>query len=88
MAIISPVIADDVRRVDAQLLGGDFGVPAVGEGLPRTRHLFDLELAEVRLEQLLLVVAELHVEVAIEAAFVRVLGRLKDGQTLESRFFG
>lgn len=88
MAKISPVIPDDVRRVDAQLLGGDFGVPAVGEGLPRTIHLFDLKLPEVRLEQLLLVVAELHVEVAIEADFLGILGRLKDGQTLEARFVG
>lgn len=88
MAKISPVIADDVRRVDAQLLGGDFGVPAVGEGFPRTRHLLDLKLPEVGLKELLLVVAELHVKVAIETDFLGILRRLKDGQTLEVRFFG
>lgn len=85
---MSPVIADDVRRVDAQLLGGDFGVPAVGECLPRTRHLFDLKLPEVGLKELLLIVAKLHVKVAIETDFLGILGRLKDGQTLEARFFG
>lgn len=44
-------------------------MPAIGEGLPRIRHLFDLEFTKVGLEELLLVVAELHVKVAIEAAF-------------------
>jgi hypothetical protein len=77
-----PVVTHNVRRIDTEFLGSYFGVPAVGEGFPRTRHLFDLEFSEVRLEQLLLVVAELHVEVTVEAAFGILLDGLHDGESL------
>lgn len=80
--VIVPVITDNVRRVDSQLLRSNFCVPAIGEGLPRTRHFFNLKLSKVRLEQLLLIITELHVEVAVEAAFGILLGGLQNGKAL------
>lgn len=80
-----PVIADNVRRVDSQFLRGDFGVPAVGERLPRAVHALDLKLSEVGLEQLLLVVTELHVEVAVEASFGILFHGFQNGKTLRKK---
>lgn len=54
-------------------------MPAISEGLPRAVHLLDLELSEVRLEQLLLVITKLHVEVAVEASLGVLVGRLQHG---------
>lgn len=45
-------------------------IPAAGECLPRILKTFNGEVAEVGLEQLLLVIAELHVEVAMKCAWL------------------
>lgn len=64
----------DKLRTDAQLAGGNLKVPAAGERLPRTVQLLDGEVPEVGLEQLSLVVAELHVEIAVELAGLVLFG--------------
>lgn len=73
------VVFLDELGVDAELARGDLEVPAAGERLPRALQLFDGEVTEVGLEQLALVVAELHVEVAVELAGLVLFGGQGDG---------
>lgn len=76
----------DKLRINAQLTSGNLKVPAAGERLPRTVQLFDGEVTEVCLEQLPFVVAELHVEVAVElAGFVLFGGQGQRFDALEER---
>lgn len=53
-----------------------FHIPAAGERLPRRLQSLDGEVTEIRLEQLLFVVAEFHVEIAVECARLIFFGRL------------
>lgn len=63
---VTMVVLVDEGRVDAHVLGDGLLGPAAAERAPRPVQLLDLELAEVGLEQLAQIVAELHVEVAVE----------------------
>lgn len=54
------------RGVDAQMPPDAFRRPASGERPPWLVHLLEVEVSEVGLQQLVHVVAKLHVEVALE----------------------
>lgn len=81
------VVVLDERRIDAQFSGSDFQVQAASERLPRMVQLFDREVTKVRLEQLLFVVAKLHVEVTVELAGFFFFGEYGQGvDALHSKF--
>lgn len=63
---ITVQIGQDKRGVYAQVTGHRLRRPAARERLPRLLHTLETEVAEVRLQQLVGVLAELHVEVALE----------------------
>lgn len=54
------------RRIDAQIAGDYLARPAATERPPRLVQLLEREITKVRLQQLLHVITELHVEVALE----------------------
>lgn len=72
------VVPAHVARVDPQIPGQHRLGPGAGERLPRPLQPLHREVPEVRLQQLLHVLAELHVEVPVErrrrvVAFLRAL---------------
>lgn len=60
------MLSCDVRRVDAQMPGHGRAAPAGRKSTPRFVQAFEVKVAEIRLEELPQVVAELHVEVSME----------------------
>lgn len=71
------MLADELTHShNTASVNGFLLLPAAGERLPRRLQSLDGKVTEIRLEQLLFVVAEFHVEITVECARLIFLGRL------------
>lgn len=82
------VVAGDVAGVDAEVARRDVRRPARRERAPWTLQSLKAEVPEVGLQQLLEVVAELHVEVAVEQRGGARARRLRARRVAEHAYGG